>query len=79
MVCEPLAHTWTPPALQGRVRFWDQDRTASTYIRPLVHRSVRALMTFARRILITNSASSAPVPIRFNLRRSDLLGVRLGL
>ena len=51
---------WTPPALQARLRFCMQDRTADNISGLVVRPSTRALKTFARRRLATLAVSQPP-------------------
>src|SRR5947207_15228983 len=70
---EPGRLSRTPPALQGRLRFWIQDRTADIYPASRGVRRRGPLMTFARRGLNQGDGVRATVAtIRLILRRSDL-------
>jgi hypothetical protein len=53
-------HIWTPPALQAASSLLDSGSDCRQYIRPLMRPSTRALMTFARRGLITLTVSEPP-------------------
>ena len=69
----PKADIWTPPALQGRLRFWIQDRTADDIFGLWLPPSRRALMTIRSQEPHDTAGVGATGPLfRFILRRSDL-------